>query len=263
MDLAKDMADNFLYEVREYGKILNANRTYYLTRSQPPFLTGMMLAVYQPDARPQWLEDAVPAIETYYRYWTTEPHLTPETGLSRYFDLGEGPAPEVLSSEHDAQGPARLRPGPRVLSKRTTSPTTMSPILRCGARSAHSAVLQRRPLHARIGLRSLQPLRPLQRRYHPLQSGLPEFAAVSDGDADGRNSEPVASRYGSRRVARACGATRRANEPADVGSPRRSLLRLRLCPRTQSGIIPSSPRFTRCGLESPVAEQAASGGARI
>ena len=39
LDLAKDMADNFLYEIREYGKILNANRTYYLTRSQPPFLT--------------------------------------------------------------------------------------------------------------------------------------------------------------------------------------------------------------------------------
>src|ERR1039457_3342846 len=41
--LAKGMADNFLYEIREYGKILNANRTYYLTRSQPPFLTQMLL----------------------------------------------------------------------------------------------------------------------------------------------------------------------------------------------------------------------------
>ena len=30
LDLAKDMADNFRYEVREYGKVLNANRTYYL-----------------------------------------------------------------------------------------------------------------------------------------------------------------------------------------------------------------------------------------
>ena len=48
---AKDMADNFLYEIRNYGRILNANRTYYLTRSQPPFLTQMLLAVYQPHAR--------------------------------------------------------------------------------------------------------------------------------------------------------------------------------------------------------------------
>jgi len=30
--------------------------------------------------------------------------LIPETGLSRYFDLGEGPAPEVVASEHDARG---------------------------------------------------------------------------------------------------------------------------------------------------------------
>jgi alpha,alpha-trehalase len=30
--------------------------------------------------------------------------LTPETGLSRYYDLGEGPAPEVVSSEVDQQG---------------------------------------------------------------------------------------------------------------------------------------------------------------
>src|SRR5437588_11295024 len=41
--LAKDMADNFLYEIRMYGQVLNANRTYYLTRSQPPFLTQLPL----------------------------------------------------------------------------------------------------------------------------------------------------------------------------------------------------------------------------
>jgi alpha,alpha-trehalase len=102
--LATDMADNFIYEIREFGKILNANRTYYLTRSQPPFLTEMLLAVYQRTQDRKWLEDAVPAIDQYYRYWTTEPHLTPQTGLSRYFDTGDGPAPEVLSSESDRGG---------------------------------------------------------------------------------------------------------------------------------------------------------------
>jgi alpha,alpha-trehalase len=30
--------------------------------------------------------------------------MTPETGLARYWDFGEGPAPEVLSDEKDAQG---------------------------------------------------------------------------------------------------------------------------------------------------------------
>jgi alpha,alpha-trehalase len=102
--LAKDMADNFLYEIRNYGKILNANRTYYLTRSQPPFLTQMLLGVYRRNKDRKWLADAVPAIESYYRFWTSEPHLTPATGLSRYYDLGDGPAPESLSAERDAQG---------------------------------------------------------------------------------------------------------------------------------------------------------------
>ena len=88
--LAKDMADNSLYEIRNYGKILNANRTYYLTRSQPPFLTEMLLGVYHRTHDRKWLSNAVPAIEAYYRYWTSEPHLTPETGLSRYFDFGRG-----------------------------------------------------------------------------------------------------------------------------------------------------------------------------
>ena len=102
--LAQDMTDNFLYEIRNYGKILNANRTYYLTRSQPPFLTQMVLGVFQRTKNLRWLRDALPAIEKYYGYWTSEPHLVPETGLSRYFDMGEGPAPEVISAERDAQG---------------------------------------------------------------------------------------------------------------------------------------------------------------
>jgi len=102
--LAKDMADNFLYEIREYGRILNANRTYYLTRSQPPFLTQMLLGVYRKTHDRKWLESSLPAVEKYYRFWTTDPHLTSETGLSRYFDFGDGPAPEVISAERDAQG---------------------------------------------------------------------------------------------------------------------------------------------------------------
>jgi alpha,alpha-trehalase len=102
--LAMDMADNFLYEIRQYGKILNANRTYYLTRSQPPFLTEMLLAVYRATNDRQWLQEAVPAAEQYYRFWTSEPHLVSKTHLSRYFDTGEGPAPEVVAGEHDSHG---------------------------------------------------------------------------------------------------------------------------------------------------------------
>ena len=97
--LAKNMADNFLYEIRQYGQILNANRTYYMTRSQPPFLTEMLLGVYRQTNDRAWLAAAVETAEEYYRYWTREPHLTPQTGLSRYYDLGDGPSPEVSASE--------------------------------------------------------------------------------------------------------------------------------------------------------------------
>lgn len=104
IELAKNMADNFLYQIENYGKVLNANRTYYLTRSQPPFLTQMVLGVYRKTHDIKWLREAAPAIEKYYRFWASEPHLTKETGLSRYYDFGEGPAPEVISDERDDKG---------------------------------------------------------------------------------------------------------------------------------------------------------------
>ncbi len=104
VSLAKDMADNFLYEIANYGKILNANRTYYLHRSQPPFLTQMLLNVYRKTGDKAWLAAAIPKIEKYYRFWTTAPHLTEETGLERYYDTGEGPAPEAVSAELNEKG---------------------------------------------------------------------------------------------------------------------------------------------------------------
>jgi alpha,alpha-trehalase len=104
IELARDMTDNFLYEVENYGRVLNANRTYYLTRSQPPFLTEMVLAVYGATADRDWLARAFPAVQAYYQFWVKEPHLVLPSGLSRYFDLGEGPAPEVVAGERDKRG---------------------------------------------------------------------------------------------------------------------------------------------------------------
>jgi alpha,alpha-trehalase len=104
VQLAKDMTDNLLYEVEHYGKVLNANRTYYLTRSQPPFLTRMVLDVFRRTGDVAWLKSAVPAIEKYYAYWAREPHLTPETGLSRYYGGADTPAPEVVAGERDSTG---------------------------------------------------------------------------------------------------------------------------------------------------------------
>ncbi|MGA8143174.1 MAG: trehalase family glycosidase [Candidatus Acidiferrales bacterium] len=100
-DLAKGMVENFFYEIENYGGVLNANRTYYLGRSQPPFLTSMILAVYQVDqaagkADVEWLRRAYKFAVTDYSQWTLPPHLAGDTGLSRYFDEGDGPVPEIM-----------------------------------------------------------------------------------------------------------------------------------------------------------------------
>jgi alpha,alpha-trehalase len=104
VQLARAQTDNFLYEIERYGKVLNANRTYYLTRSQPPLLAPMVSAVFAATGDRAWLERALPALERSHRFWTSPPHLAGDTGLSRYFDAGQGPAPEVVSAERDAQG---------------------------------------------------------------------------------------------------------------------------------------------------------------
>ena len=37
-DLVKNNCDNFIYQTNKYGFVPNGNRSYYLSRSQPPFL---------------------------------------------------------------------------------------------------------------------------------------------------------------------------------------------------------------------------------
>ena len=106
LDLARGMIENFFFEIEHYGALLNANRTYYLSRSQPPFLTSMIVAVYdaqkaQGKEDRAWLERSYGYAVRDHNMWTTEALLAGDTGLSRYFDFGEGPAPESLKDETD------------------------------------------------------------------------------------------------------------------------------------------------------------------
>ena len=105
--LALDMVDNALYEVEHYGAVLNANRTYYLTRSQPPLLSAMMVAVLDDPAsfadaaaKRAWLQHAYPLAVRNYEIWTRKQHLAGDTGLSRYFDFGDGPVIEAQNSDY-------------------------------------------------------------------------------------------------------------------------------------------------------------------
>jgi alpha,alpha-trehalase len=103
--LARGMVDNFFFEIEHYGAMLNANRTYYLTRSQPPFVSSAFVEVYRalhPDEKnpdKDWLDRAYADISKDYEMWTHAPHLAGDTGLSRYYDFGEGPPAEAVKDE--------------------------------------------------------------------------------------------------------------------------------------------------------------------
>ncbi|KAF9585967.1 alpha,alpha-trehalase nth1 [Lunasporangiospora selenospora] len=108
LELAKGMVDNFVYEIQHYGKILNANRSYYLLRSQPPFMTDMMLKVYErlpftlETENKQWLATTLTAaIKEYHTVWLSQPRYDPESGLSRFYSEGIGMPPETEASHFD------------------------------------------------------------------------------------------------------------------------------------------------------------------
>ncbi|KAI9656511.1 MAG: alpha,alpha-trehalase nth1 [Bathelium mastoideum] len=103
VDLAKSMVQNFVFCIEHYGKILNANRTYYLCRTQPPFLTDMALRVYErikhEPSSLDFLRSAIlAAIKEYYNVWMSAPRLDEKSGLSRYRPGGLGVPPETEAS---------------------------------------------------------------------------------------------------------------------------------------------------------------------
>lgn len=106
VDMARDMVENFFFEIDHYGGLLNANRAYYLTRSQPPFLSSEIRDVWQADiagGRKQeadaWLEQGYAFAIRDHALWTSEAHRAGNTGLARYFDYGNGPVAEMADDD--------------------------------------------------------------------------------------------------------------------------------------------------------------------
>jgi alpha,alpha-trehalase len=98
LDLAKAMVDNFCYQIEHYGKILNANRTYYLTRTQPPFLSSFIREVFETVKTQDlsWLQETLEtAIKEYETVWMVDGKRLTQTGLNRYFAEGIGVPPET------------------------------------------------------------------------------------------------------------------------------------------------------------------------
>lgn len=106
VDAARDVARHFIFEIEHYGSVLNANRSYYLGRSHPPFLTDLVLRVHSrtedSEAARAFLQHGiVAAIREYENVWTSHPRLDPATGLSRYRANQVGVPPEVEEGHYD------------------------------------------------------------------------------------------------------------------------------------------------------------------
>ncbi len=96
--LVRGMLDNFAYVIGLIGHIPNGCRSYFLTRSQPPFFAAMVrdYGVATGDLAAAYAA-YLPAMEAEHRYFTTTAHTV--EGLARYWDEASGPRVEMYG--HD------------------------------------------------------------------------------------------------------------------------------------------------------------------
>lgn len=89
IDLAKSNIDNMFYLVDKYGFMPNGSRTFYLNRSQPPFLSLMVRELYEVTKDNAWLKFAYMMLTKEYEFWQTK--RVTKTGLNGYtnYELDE------------------------------------------------------------------------------------------------------------------------------------------------------------------------------
>jgi alpha,alpha-trehalase len=120
-DRVQDMADNFAHELDTYGHIPNGNRSYYLSRSQPPFFSMMvdLLAQHQGDSV---YSKYLPQLQKEYDYWMADADsvkagdaskrvvkLKDGTLLNRYWDARDVPRTESYMDDIATAGKAENR----------------------------------------------------------------------------------------------------------------------------------------------------------
>ena len=81
-DLAAANARNLLAQVERFGFVPNGNRSYYLSRSQPPYLAPLVGLAADALGDDALVREALPRLEEEYRFWTTR--RTAPNGLSRH-----------------------------------------------------------------------------------------------------------------------------------------------------------------------------------
>ena len=104
---ARMVIDNLAWMVAEYGFVPNGSRQYYLTRSQPPFLTLMVDYYHHWTGDDAWLRGVLPTLDDEYGYWMTLGEHAVEVRdrhnrtwvLNRYFASVQYPRPESYAED--------------------------------------------------------------------------------------------------------------------------------------------------------------------
>ena len=112
-DLVRDMLDNFSYLIATVGHIPNGNRTYYLSRSQPPYFAAMVGRYAAATDTTQALR-YLDALETEYSFWMNGGdrvapgeayrrvvRLRDGSVLNRYWDDRPEPRPESFREDYE------------------------------------------------------------------------------------------------------------------------------------------------------------------
>ena len=94
-ELLSGMVENFADLINRYGFIPNGNRSYYSSRSQPPFF-GEMLKILEQEKGFEKASGFLPELEKEYRFWM-EPGRAVElenSVMNRYWSGKQEPRPE-------------------------------------------------------------------------------------------------------------------------------------------------------------------------
>eukprot|EP00877_Chromochloris_zofingiensis_P005742 jgi/Chrzof1/15169/Cz09g30050.t1 len=98
---AKFLVQNLLYMLNEIGFVPNGARVYYLNRSQPPLLSGMVRSVVEAGNDTELMAAALPLLIREHHYWTTGDKLVMVQAangtvynMSRYYANWTSPRPE-------------------------------------------------------------------------------------------------------------------------------------------------------------------------
>lgn len=102
--LKRDIVANFAHALDAYGRIPNGNRTYYLSRSQPPVFY-LMVALLRPDDPAAAWSEHLGSLKAEYRFWTEDgAGLAPGQARGRSVAM---PGGEVLARYFDDRASPR------------------------------------------------------------------------------------------------------------------------------------------------------------